>query len=784
MEAGGKTRVGPANIHGNGLMANSDLDLKDGYIGVTHVDNCPINDMGKNYNHSETPNARVTKIGNRHHIVPIDRIANGEEITVDYRLQKDLEQPQEGWMNGESIKELQNGGTTTAPEFTLNESTAAGRVGLEPGSEEFKNAPRFVRKGNKSFHYNPSNELNVMGTDREADPRYKRTLGDMMYDVFHPRKDPRISMSFQQGGSILGAMQSSMRAGTRAPYSAGNEPQKKVEDQGKWRENPDGSWTQMSDDYVAPVKPDSPLVTFHKQKTAEETKSRNEAEAERVRRSSMSSRERFIEDSKARTESRQLSTPVAASESTGVHNLPAQVDPGPRLKDIDIVAEQQNYQRAVESEFRRNAPWIREKYGDEALYGEDGNYDWGKIGSLMSDENYSQGIEDMKYGEYLRAEQKAYDEAPWYMKTANFVSAGLSDPVLTLQHFMFEGQGPQYGQYKMLNEEGANSRFARRATNYDDSWVNQGVNMINPFHYLGDANLAVGRGDYKAATIDLANAALLGRMGPGAGATTVPGQATMKATSPYLRTLPSGFKSVLKRESSVGDLCRRSDLARFSDDAGIASMESTIASKADDASDFMWRSSLQGSPDALKYAQQFKGPVRSVSKPMTQAAANEYKLSNLANSLNKPGITNVERASIEDALTKSIPSKTEVLSNPVFRESYMSQSISTRKKIDQLLDNPEGYWKTDIFKNNPAVQEVLGSRSFYSPNEYLLPRVPGSAYGHSTPEMLMAPIINKGVLSQERNILNQLGTRAGTRTIGDQAAEYKKGGTIYNLMCK
>jgi hypothetical protein len=38
----------------------------------------------------------------------------------------------------------------------------------------------------------------------------------------------------------------------------------------KWKQNPDGSWTQMADDYVAPVEPESPIITFHKKKLAEE----------------------------------------------------------------------------------------------------------------------------------------------------------------------------------------------------------------------------------------------------------------------------------------------------------------------------------------------------------------------------------------------------------------------------------------------------------------------------------------------------------------------------------
>lgn len=106
-----KTRVGKSNIHGNGLFANQDLDRTNGFFGVTHIDGQPTQDLGSFYNHSENPNARVTKIGNKHYIMPIDKIAPGEEITVDYRMQPDLEQPQEGWKCGGKIK-MSSGGNT------------------------------------------------------------------------------------------------------------------------------------------------------------------------------------------------------------------------------------------------------------------------------------------------------------------------------------------------------------------------------------------------------------------------------------------------------------------------------------------------------------------------------------------------------------------------------------------------------------------------------------------------------------------------------------------------
>lgn len=74
------------------------------------------------------------------------------------------------------------------------------QIGLDPNSEEFTNSPEYVQKGNKSFHYNPSADLNAYGSNQEAEDIYNRTFGDRVYDLFHQRKKPRVSTKFQTGG--------------------------------------------------------------------------------------------------------------------------------------------------------------------------------------------------------------------------------------------------------------------------------------------------------------------------------------------------------------------------------------------------------------------------------------------------------------------------------------------------------------------------------------------------------------------------------------------------------
>jgi SET domain-containing protein len=45
------------------------------------------------YNHSDTPNCYNKKINNKRYLVTLHAIPRGEELTADYRLQPDLEQP-------------------------------------------------------------------------------------------------------------------------------------------------------------------------------------------------------------------------------------------------------------------------------------------------------------------------------------------------------------------------------------------------------------------------------------------------------------------------------------------------------------------------------------------------------------------------------------------------------------------------------------------------------------------------------------------------------------------
>jgi hypothetical protein len=92
--------VGPSRIHGRGVLCARAVP-RDATIGVSHWwwqgrwNTTP--DLGTFHNHSETPSCRNVTVGSYRYLVALRDLAPGDEVTVDYRLQPDLEQPRPGW---------------------------------------------------------------------------------------------------------------------------------------------------------------------------------------------------------------------------------------------------------------------------------------------------------------------------------------------------------------------------------------------------------------------------------------------------------------------------------------------------------------------------------------------------------------------------------------------------------------------------------------------------------------------------------------------------------------
>ena len=96
-----KTFLGPSKIHGTGVFCQEEVPAHIN-LGVAQVRNpnggYRITELGRYHNHSENPNCYNIMIGNKRHLFSKRSLLPGEEITVNYRMQPDLEQPKPGWV--------------------------------------------------------------------------------------------------------------------------------------------------------------------------------------------------------------------------------------------------------------------------------------------------------------------------------------------------------------------------------------------------------------------------------------------------------------------------------------------------------------------------------------------------------------------------------------------------------------------------------------------------------------------------------------------------------------
>jgi hypothetical protein len=93
-----KYYVDRSNIQGRGSFAKNDLEENE-VIGLLHTINKPsvsydFTELGKMHNHSDSPNCHNVLKKKQRFLVASRPIKKGEELTTNYRLQPDLEQPE------------------------------------------------------------------------------------------------------------------------------------------------------------------------------------------------------------------------------------------------------------------------------------------------------------------------------------------------------------------------------------------------------------------------------------------------------------------------------------------------------------------------------------------------------------------------------------------------------------------------------------------------------------------------------------------------------------------
>lgn len=96
-----KYYIDKSQIDGEGVFAKENL-RKGETIGLLHVVNklgekYHYTELGRKHNHSKNPTCHNVFVDNKRFLVASKDLRKGEELTTDYTLQPDLEQPKEGW---------------------------------------------------------------------------------------------------------------------------------------------------------------------------------------------------------------------------------------------------------------------------------------------------------------------------------------------------------------------------------------------------------------------------------------------------------------------------------------------------------------------------------------------------------------------------------------------------------------------------------------------------------------------------------------------------------------
>lgn len=90
-----------------GLFSNQSF-RKGQLIGLAHSNGQPVGKIGNMHNHSDQPNMYSVKHGDERYVYAKRDIQPGEELTTNYRLQPELEQPEDFMRKGGSTPKLPN----------------------------------------------------------------------------------------------------------------------------------------------------------------------------------------------------------------------------------------------------------------------------------------------------------------------------------------------------------------------------------------------------------------------------------------------------------------------------------------------------------------------------------------------------------------------------------------------------------------------------------------------------------------------------------------------------
>jgi hypothetical protein len=153
-------KVKESKIAGLGLFTDQEFNEGD-FIGIAHINGQPSPMIGKYHNHSDNPNAHSILLGNKRYIAALRPLKKGEEITVDYRKQPELEQPEE----------FAKGGLVSMPKASKKGLASKRYTKDLTGTNRLftKNALLKKPKSKKNRVYNPNAKYYAEGGESETE---------------------------------------------------------------------------------------------------------------------------------------------------------------------------------------------------------------------------------------------------------------------------------------------------------------------------------------------------------------------------------------------------------------------------------------------------------------------------------------------------------------------------------------------------------------------------------------------------------------------------------------
>lgn len=172
--------VDKSSIEGKGLFAGRDI-RKGEVIGLAHSDGQPVGSIGKFHNHSEQPNAISVKQGSERYLIATNDLPFGAEITTDYRMQPELEQPSPDW-------QMKSGGQHGGLDRWFAEKWVDVKTGKECGrqkGEKRKGYPA-CRPSKRISEDTPKTSSEMSASEKEKFKRTKTSSERIPYQ--HKRK--------------------------------------------------------------------------------------------------------------------------------------------------------------------------------------------------------------------------------------------------------------------------------------------------------------------------------------------------------------------------------------------------------------------------------------------------------------------------------------------------------------------------------------------------------------------------------------------------------------------